>query len=460
MTYGNPGPGRPHVSKRTIIGAVAAVFGVVVLIVVIVGGFGMNNVSDWQIKQSVNGNIQIIDAPGWYLKLFASVWTYPRAYQAKYGEGDQDKGNQTVRVTFNDGGTAQISSTIRFGTPKKEDLRLLTHREFGTVENVASAVRAHLVSCMKASAPLMSSSEHQSARKAEFTQIVEDMLRKGIYQMRQIETILKDQTDETGDPITVMATEVIRDKATGMPLITQESPLLQYDLEVLQFSITSTNYDEITLQKFAAKKESYLRAEQSKAEREEEVQQRLMVIEKGKRELAEVEAAANKEMMTATVNAERDSSVARIDAEKKVMVAEQTKLEAEMAASQKVAVAELELAEAKLITSAAGERAKAISVLATAEEERIQKGGAITEQERVLAEIEWNGKAKVMTAFSQMNPNTLVPSIMMTGGGGGSGGSNMKDDLIVLKLLQELGMLNQGAGKLIPSAAAPEISGD
>jgi hypothetical protein len=460
MPYGNSGPA---ISKRTIFGGAAAVFCIIILVVVLIGGFGMNNLSDWQVKQSINGHITVIDNPGWYMKMFASVWTYPRAYQTEYGTGDDDSGNQTVRVTFNDGGTAQVSSMIRFGTPKREETRLLSHREFGSIGNIASSVRAHLVNCMKASAPLMSSSEHQSARKAEFTQIVDDMLRKGIYQMRQVETQLKDQTDETGAPITVMATEVIRDE-NGLPEIAQTSPLLTYDIEVLQFSITSTNYDEITLQKFAAKKESYLRAEQSKAEREEEVQQRLMVIEKGKRELAEVEAAANKEMMTATVNAERDASVARIDAQKKVTVAEQTKLEAETAASQKVAVAELQLAEAKLIAQSADEQAKAIRVLAAAEEEKIQKGGAITEHERVLAQIEWDGRAKVMEAFAQMSPNTLVPSVMIDGGGGAGSGTSMKDDLIVLKLLQELGMLNMsqarpGAGKMIPSsAAAPEIS--
>lgn len=425
-----------QLSKKTIFGGALVAFLLIILLIVGIGGFGMNNVSDWQVKQSVTGQVHIIDSPGWYLKMFASVWTYPRAYQAEYGSGDADLGDQTVRVTFNDGGTAQVSSMVRFSTPKTEETRLLAHREFGSITNMASAVRAHLVNCKKAAAPLMSSSEHQSARKAEFTQIVDDMLRHGIYQMRQVETVLKDQTDETGDPITVLATEVIRDK-NGIPKIAQVSPLKTYGIEVLQFSITATNYDEQTLAKFSAKKESFLRAEQSKAEREEEVQQRLMVIEKGKRELAEVEAAANKEKMTAIVNAERESKVAKIRAEQRVAVAEQSKIEAETKASQKVTVAELELQEARLIAEAASEQARAISTLAAAEEEKIQKAGAITEQERVLAQIAAQRDVDVAEKLALIR----VPTTLLIGGGGKGECTDLTDSLINLRLLQATGII-------------------
>lgn len=434
MPYNSSGP---HISKRTIFGGAVVVFLLIILLIVGIGGFGMNNVSDWQVKQAVTGQVSVIDSPGWYLKMFASVWTYPRAYQAEYGEGDADTSNQTVRVTFNDGGTAQICSMIRFATPKTEETRLLAHREFGSIQNMASAVRAHLVNCMKASAPLMSSSEHQSARKAEFTQIVDDMLRKGIYSMRQVETVLKDQTDETGDPITVLATEVIRDD-NGMPLIAQESPLKTYGIEVLQFSVTATNYDEQTLAKFSAKKESFLRAEQSKAEREEEVQQRLMVIEKGKRELAEVEAESNKLKKQEVINAERIAEVAEIEARQKVTVAAQAKLEAETKASQKVEVAKLELEEAKLLAQAADEKAKAIKILAQAEEEKIQKAGAITEQERVLAQIHAQRDVDVASKLAMIQ----VPRTLLIGGGNSKGnGQDLTDALINLRLMTATGIV-------------------
>ena len=232
-----------------------------------------------------------------------------------------------------------------------------------------------------------------------------------------------------------MATEIVRDKETGIPLIAQTSPLQYYGFEVLQYSITASNYDEQTLKKFAAKKESYLRAEQSKAEREEEVQQRLMVIEKGKRELAEVEADANKKMKAEVIDAERIAKVARIEAERKVVVAEQAKLEAETKASQKVSVAQLDLEEAKFIALAADEQAKAIITLATAEEEKIKKAGAITEQERILAEIKADRDVRVAEELAHIG----VPRTLLVGGGNGE---DMTDSLIQLRLLQTTGIIS------------------
>lgn len=410
-------------------GIAAGVGTLLVLLIMLVGGFGLNNTQDWQIKQSVGGNVSVIDEAGWYTKWFATIYTYPRAYQAEYADAD------AIRVTFNDGGTAKISTMLRFGTPKATEARLTSHQQFGSIENMSQSVRAHLVNCIKATGPLMSSSEHQSARKSEFRQIVENQLRKGIYEMRKVERVLADETDESGRQIKVFATEIITDEK-GIPVISQESPLAQYDIEVLQFSVLSTTYDGETLQKFAAKKESFLRSEQFKADREAETQERLMIVERGKKELAEVEAQANKEKMTATVNAEREAEVARIEAEQRVVVAEQTKLAAEMLASQQLEVAKLELEAAKVKAETAEQEAAAISVLAAAEEEKIAKAGAITEHERVLAEIRARRDVDVAAKLAGVQ----VPKILLMGGKEGQGGS-MTDTLINLRLLKSSGII-------------------
>jgi hypothetical protein len=65
--------------------------------------------------------------------------------------------------------------------------------------------------------------------------------------------------------------------------------------------VTDTEYDEQTLQQFAAKKQSYLAAEQAKAQRREEHKQRLMIVEKGPASKSpRTEAAANLEKNKAT----------------------------------------------------------------------------------------------------------------------------------------------------------------
>ena len=92
----------------------------------------------------------------------------------------------------------------------------------------------------------------------------------------------------------------------------KKSPLNRYGIKIIQFSVTETTYDDQTLQQFAAKKQSYLAAEQAKAQRQEEQQQRLMIIERGLRQVAETEAAANLEKKKATVAAQQEQEVAVI----------------------------------------------------------------------------------------------------------------------------------------------------
>lgn len=422
---------------------------VVVLMLVggmLVGGFGKNDASNWQIIQSVTGNVTVRDRAGWYLKKFASTWTYPRAVAKEFkrsGQGEMQSAadrsaDQSIGVTFNDGGVAYMGMTIRFATPKTTDQRNRLHAEFGgNIDNVTAAVKSHLVNCAKATAPLMSSSEHMSARKAEFTQLVHQQLVNGLFRMRRVEKSFKDATDRTGDNITIFSTEIVLGD-DGMPTYAQASPLQQYDLEVLQFSIEDTIYDDKTLEKFAAKKDSLLRAEQAKADREQEVQQRLMIVERGLRERAEVEAIANKERAQAVINAEREKEVAELNAARGVAVAKQTKLEAETKASQIVEVARLDLEEAKLKTLAADERAKAIILMAAAEEERIARGGAITEQEKTLASIRARRDVEVARELAKIG----VPRTILVGGSNGGSGNDMMSNLINMALLRASGIMD------------------
>jgi len=435
--------------SRMAIGVYASI-AVVLLIVVglLVGGFGKNDDSNWQIVQSVTGNVDVRDKAGWYLRKFASVWTYPRAVskefkQAGLGEAvsRSDKmADQSIKVTFNDGGTAKMGVTIRFATPQTTARRRRLHAEFaGNIDNVSASVKSHLVNACKATAPLMSSSEHMSARKAEFTQLVREQLVHGLYRMRRIEKSFKDATDSTGDEITIFATEIMLDE-DGNPMFAQGSPLTNYNLEILQFSIEDTDYDPKTLEKFAAKKDSLLKAEQFKAEREQEVQQRLMIVERGLREKATVEATALKEKAQAIINGEREKEVAELAAAKGVAVAVQTKLEAETKASQQVEVARLYYEEEKLRTSAAEEQAKQIKMLATAEEERIKRAGAVTEEAQVLAEIAATRDVEVARELAKI----AVPGVVISGGSNGNGGGVL-ENLIQMVLLRSAGVLPKEA---------------
>ena len=271
-------------------------------------------------------------------------------YDARQGQ-DED---QSIRVTFNDSGNADIGAYARIELPTPPDKRLLLHKDFqGNPENIKGAIRAHLVNCVKASGPVMSASENQSSRKSEFNQIVEEQLKAGLFKMRRTTIELddfRDRRSRCGRPrhkITARRRPRSRRPRSshdkdGKPIVVQASPLLHYNLFVNQFSITETEYDDATLRQFAAKKESYLNAEKSKAQRQEEVQQRLMIEEKGRRQVAEIQAEENQKKERALIQAQQAAEVAVIDKDKAVTAAKQkvevaTQLQAETETYRKIA---------------------------------------------------------------------------------------------------------------------------
>jgi hypothetical protein len=448
---------------RAIAAAAAALVVGLVLLVVTLGSLGHNNDQNWQVLQSVTGDVRVIDQPGYYWKGFGTVWTYPRTLEAFYSNHpNESKNDDSIKVTFNDGGTANVGAYVRVQLPNTTDQRRLLHRDFAAnPENIKSAIRAHLVNVVKASGPVMSASENQSSRKAEFNQIVEEQLASGLFQMRRTEIELSDLTEieEVGTgpdgakttrekKAKVQATEVVKGK-DGKPVIVQPSPLSHYGLNILQFSITETEYDEATLRQFAAKKESYLNAEKSKAQRQEEVQQRLMVEEKGRRQAAEIEAEENKNKTRALIQANQAAEVAVIEKDQAVTnakrlaeVAVVAKAQAVTEAMRLVEVAEQKRKEAEALRQIAEIKAKTAELekqstisVAEGKQKEIELGGGITEKERVLAQIAAERDAKVAEALSKMP----VPSTYMNGGG--EKGGSLTDNLINLALLKSTGIL-------------------
>lgn len=420
----------------------AAIVSVVLLAVMLCtwnGLVGYNDFQDWQVYQSVTGKVEIVDAPGYYFKGFGKVWTYPRAIEAHYSQhGDQP--GESIRVTFNDGGTADVSAYVRIQLPADTKHRLALHQLFNAnPANIISAVQAHLTNCVKASGPVMSASENQASRKAEFNQIVEEQLSRGLFKMRRTEIELNDlaeivAADETGvkeRKAKVQATEIVSGQ-DGKPVVIQESPLHTYGITIAQFSITEIEYDKQTLTQFAAKKESYLKAEQAKARRQEEVQQRLMVEEQGRRQVAEIQAEENQKKERATIQAEQALEVARIakseavtKAQQKAEVAEQTKREA------------MTLREIAEITARTAELKKKATISeAEAQQKAIELGGGISEKEKVLATIHAERDAKVAAALSGVK----VPGVVIVGGES-AGGGDISGTLLNLMLLKANGLV-------------------
>src|SRR5208337_4957165 len=121
-----------------------------------------------------------------------------------------------------------------------------------------------------------------------------------------------------------------------------------------------------------AKKESYLKAEQAKAERQQEYQQRLMVTEKGLRQVAEITAEENQKKARALITKTQAVTVA----EQAVEVASKAKNEADMLK---------QIAQVKSETAEINKRAT-ISA-AEAKQKEIELGGGLSQKDQILATI-------------------------------------------------------------------------
>lgn len=385
---------------------------------------GNNNDQMWLIIQYPWGDVKVIDSAGMYFKGAGSHWDYPRNWQVEYSE------EQAFKVVFNDGGSATMSAMVRFSSPVTVDGKRQFHQLFGgNEEAVKGAVWAHISDAMKSSGPVMSASEHQSARRGEFTALVQDQLQKGLFEMRRVSKTLQDQYDDKGKPITVYATEVVFEGSGSEQKIARPSPLTDFGIVITQFSITDVVYDDQTQRQFAQKKEAFLAAEGSKAQREKEVQERLMVEERGRRQKAEIEAHALQEKAQAVINAQREKEVAETNAARKLAVAQLTKQEAETEAQQKLEVAKLEKMRAK-------ELADAQMIQASAQQKSLEMAGAISEREQVLARIEADKQIGVAKELAKI----AVPQFVISGSDGG----NVNGSMLNMLMLQQLGVLSKG----------------
>lgn len=402
---------------------------------------GIVDSQEWVFVQPYWGDARIQNGSGMYWKGMADTWPYDRYMELVYDDekGSGDKEKDAIKVTFNDGSEAWFAAFIVIATPNQAADQMEFHKMMnGNPAQIKSKVKAHLTECMKVTAPLMSSTEHQVSRKSEYSQLVEQQLSLGVYDMKQIRKTLPDRVDEQGNPVTLAATEILRDN-TGKPIIAKKSPLTEdYKLEITQFSIKGTRYDPETLKQFSAKKKQFLAAEQSKAGREAMVQEALKIKAEGLRDKASAEAKANVTMATAVIAAELKANVALQD-----------KKAAETKAAQALSVAKTEKATLLMTESATYEQAviraatadelkKAMIAQAEGKKQAIELSGDITELEEAQIRAEVDKAIGVAKALAGIN----VPSTMIVAGGGGDG-SSITDHLVNIKLMESTGLFDK-----------------
>lgn len=450
-----------------------AVFITLFAVIIFANVFEWNADEDWQVCQYVDGSYRIVDTSGFYPQLFGQVWTYPK-YLDIYFSSSKDKGEESkskseedkseeerrregdgsIRVTFSDAGVGFTSHHMKLQVlPINEKQRILFHRHFAEtgVEGMEHAIGQHLSTVLKNTGPMMTSSQHQAQRSAEFYQTVRSQLEDGLYGMEVVEQEvvqrpLPKSTDKvhqfsgTEHEIQV-STKIVFDKE-GKAVLLAASPLKTYGHQVVQYSITGTKYDKQTRAQLSARSESYQLAEQAKAKVEAENQKTRLVIASGKSAVASVQAAANKEMKKLTVKAEQEVGVAKEQQKEQVSLQEQDLATVD----QKVLETEQELEISATKVKQASFEAQKTLAMAEATRAQIEKGGAVAEIDQFVADQRRQQTAVLTKGIAKIpSPKTVV--ILPPGEAGAKTTGGITDAMIQLYMLRQMSSTSDSSAK-------------
>ena len=390
--------------KNTVARYTSLIFiGIAIIVIAFIGygGIGYNSSQNFQVIQSVNGDMSVNGLGGYYLRFFPSIWEYPKVNTVYFSNNKAEStDNDGIQVYFKNKGTGYISAQVIYRLYNDEKTILAMHEYArGDLDKIDDIILARMKEIIKVIASNMSSSE-AIEKSADMTKAISD--------------------------------QIVNDKN-----------LMEKGIKIEQFAFTEITFDKITNDQFAMQQTIELDKKNAEANMVKLETEKKEAEAKYAKEIAEEKGKAEKEMMKQVTDAERQKKLAEIEAQQKVEVEKLAAEEAKVKQQKMIDVAELEKKEAevkaerekevarikaeqlkevaKINKEAAELDAQRIVALAQAKQTEIQLSGAITEFQKVTLEVNKDiqiGKAKAIAeGFSKIT----LPKFMIIGNGTSDG---------------------------------------
>src|SRR5436190_9686782 len=377
------------------------IIGCAVVVTLIIGlitnPFSWNDAGNRTVVERSDGTQIVQFAPGiFYAGFFAKEKEWPNqisvTYQAEAADlAIEDNGIEVgqIMIRFSDATTANVKGITQFILPADEKEMILIHNTHRTPQSlVVKRLAPYTKECLQSSAQLMSSEKHYGGGRAQMAQDFMDQLKEGVYLLKTEENIVFDSLER--EKKRVYQTEIQFDTKTGQPK-RKISSIKEYGITVADAAITDVDYEDKVDQKLVKIIDAVTKSSISKQELMTAQQQTLTAKAKGEQALVEIEYQQKQEQTRQVV-----------EAETKVKVAEQDKLQ------QKIAY-EGSILEAKKIKELADAQAYARSRIMQADGALEMKLQAQVEVQRVWAD-----------AFSKYT-GAIVPQFQTGAGGGATG---------------------------------------
>lgn len=329
-----------------------SVVAVIVLLLAIIGSvklFERVDAGTYKICQKLNGNLVVLDKPGWhYTGYVSNITKYNMAGIYQFSDNDEDEGGQSIGVIFRDGTKGHINGNIQYMLPIDNESRIALHTIYGrsneqVINNLIIKSTSEVV---KATSPFFKGEGAYSYDKANFIKMVEDQLEKGLFtQVKETVTI----KDELGKDTTEVLVYTKKDK-NGNEVISKESKFDKFGVQLLGLNIEDIKLDDKAMEFIEKRKEVALEA--LVAQQSMETAKQAAETAKAKaREMVEVQRGREEvEKMKAVTAAEKEKEVAKLEAEQRLITAQLNRQAAEEDAKALIVKKEAEAkANAKLV---------------------------------------------------------------------------------------------------------------
>lgn len=329
-----------------------SVVAVIVLLLAIIGSvklFERVDAGTYKICQKLNGNLVVLDKPGWhYTGYVSNITKYDMAGIYQFSDNDEDEGGQSIGVIFRDGTKGHINGNIQYMLPIDNESRIALHTIYGrsneqVINNLIIKSTSEVV---KATSPFFKGEGAYSYDKANFIKMVEDQLEKGLFtQVKETVTI----KDELGKDTTEVLVYTKKDK-DGNEVISKESKFDKFGVQLLGLNIEDIKLDDKAMEFIEKRKEVALEA--LVAQQSMETAKQAAETAKAKaREMVEVQRGREEvEKMKAVTAAEKEKEVAKLEAEQRLITAQLNRQAAEEDAKALIVKKEAEAkANAKLV---------------------------------------------------------------------------------------------------------------
>lgn len=386
------------VNPKAVVAGISVIIAIILAFIVCRMLLHSNSVQNFQVIQSVSGDIEVRADGGYYFRFFPHIWVYPKVNTVFFSnEKAESKDNDGVQVRFSNKGEGDVSCQVvyRLYTDAETIKRMHTYAG-GDIDVIDNLVLSKLKDIAMTCASHITSSQAIEDRESFAANI--------------------------------------RESFVG------NKELLEAGIQVEQFSITKINFDQITTDLFQAQQKADLQKKTAEAEKTNLLMQKERTEAQYQQQIAESKGKAEVEKIKAVTDAERQKELAEIDAQQKVAVAELEKQRATVEANKKLEVAEIQRKEEAARLEIIKIQAEQKVAEAKAKEQEIKLSGAMTEQEKIRLEIEKETKIGVATAWAKGISTMKLPETMMIGSGVAEG--NPVNDLINLMTVEKAKQIN------------------